>query len=88
MIRACPICGSESGVTHGDQLWVKEVCQECLETIGEYECKLLLRKTQEEENERYIKGRKVWEKSLKDQGACDKHLTIRCQDCQEAHDAA
>lgn len=29
MIYSCPICGKESGVTHGDQLWVSEVCEEC-----------------------------------------------------------
>lgn len=30
MIYACPICGSEDGVTHGDQYYVRSVCDECL----------------------------------------------------------
>ena len=29
-IIACPICGRESGVTHGDQLFEKQICDECL----------------------------------------------------------
>lgn len=31
VIRSCPICGKESGVTHGDQLWVTVVCEDCRE---------------------------------------------------------
>jgi hypothetical protein len=30
MIRLCPRCGRESGLTHGDQLWITEICDECL----------------------------------------------------------
>lgn len=30
MIHACPICGSESGVTHGDQHFTREICSECI----------------------------------------------------------
>jgi hypothetical protein len=39
MIYSCPICGNESGVTHGDQPWTEEVCEECLQQFGEEECK-------------------------------------------------
>jgi len=31
MITICPLCQREFGLTHGDQLWKKEICQECLE---------------------------------------------------------
>ncbi len=29
VIYACPICGGESGVTHGDQLVAEEICEDC-----------------------------------------------------------
>jgi hypothetical protein len=29
MISVCPLCGRESGVTHGDQLWISELCENC-----------------------------------------------------------
>ena len=31
MIKVCPICGNESGVTHGDQIWIDEWCEDCQE---------------------------------------------------------
>lgn len=29
MIYACPICGTDYGLTHGDQLWVTQICEKC-----------------------------------------------------------
>jgi len=29
MMTICPICGDTKGMTHGDQLWVYEVCEFC-----------------------------------------------------------
>lgn len=37
MIYACPICGNESGTTHGDQVWVDEICEDCQEAIDKGE---------------------------------------------------
>jgi hypothetical protein len=37
MIYSCPICGVEFGVTHGDQLWTKEICAECQSAIDKGE---------------------------------------------------
>jgi len=34
MIFVCPLCGRESGVTHGDQVWEEETCRECLVIEG------------------------------------------------------
>ncbi len=30
VISSCPMCGVEFGVTHGDQLWVSEECEDCV----------------------------------------------------------
>lgn len=41
MITYCPICGSEQGVLHGDQVYVSQWCQECIDAYerGEFEKK-------------------------------------------------
>lgn len=31
MIKHCPICGMEEGLTHGDQIWKDEICKDCME---------------------------------------------------------
>lgn len=42
IIESCPICGTDYGVTHGDQHFIKIVCEAC-------------REAEEEENEKQWK---------------------------------
>lgn len=33
MIKVCPVCRNEEGVTHGDQTWIKKLCERCLDIV-------------------------------------------------------
>lgn len=33
MIDCCPECGREFGVTHGDQLFRRRICEECVNVL-------------------------------------------------------
>ncbi len=35
----CPLCGTEEFLTHGDQLYFRQLCEECQEWVAKREDK-------------------------------------------------